>query len=60
MVSTKQKSLMDAQKIMRLESKHNTQNHQTTRTESKRRKETDTLEMNQKTINKMVKIYNFQ
>ena len=51
---------MDAQKIMRLESKRNTQNHQTTRTESKRRKETDTLEMNQKTINKMVKIYNFQ
>lgn len=60
MVSTKKKSLMDAQKIMRLESKRNTQNHQTTRTESKRRKETDTLEMNQKTINKMVKIYNFQ
>lgn len=39
MTTTKQKSLVDTQKIMRMESKHNPKkSHQTTRKESRRRR----------------------
>ena len=55
MVTTKQKPIIDSQKIMRKESKHNsTETHQITREESKRRRKKERRTANsQKTMIKM-------
>lgn len=61
MVTTKQKSILDTQKIMRKESKHNTkESPQTKREETKRRrkKQRGTKKQTKKKANKYLSIYN--